>query len=346
MKRVLITGITGQDGQHLTEFLLNRNDYDVYGLIRGQANTKEKAVREEFPALKFIQGDLTDQGSLIAAIEEVRPDEVYNLGAISFVGFSWKQPELTHQVTGLGPLRILEAIRIVGGKDSVNKTRFYQASSSEMFGLVQQTPQTEATPFHPRSPYGVAKLNGHWTTINHRESYDMYNCSGILFNHEGERRGLEFVTRKITDGVARIVCGLQEQLQLGNIDSKRDWGYAGDYVRAMWMMLQQDTPQDFVISTGETHSVREFIELVFREAGITITWRGKGVEEVGVDEKTNKVLVVIKSEFFRPAEVDLLLGDSSKARAILGWKPEVSFIELAKRMYTADLKRVSDSIAK
>lgn len=341
MKRVLITGITGQDGQHLADFLLKRGDYDVYGLIRGQANSKEKAVREEFPALKFIQGDLTDQGSLIAALEEVRPDEVYNLGAISFVGLSWKQPELTHQVTGLGPLRLLEAIRIVEGRDAVKNTRFYQASSSEMFGLVQQTPQTEKTPFHPRSPYGVAKLTGHWTTINHRESYGMFNCSGILFNHEGERRGLEFVTRKITDGVARIVCGLQDQLQLGNIDSKRDWGYAGDYVRAMWLMLQQDTPQDFVISTGETHSVKEFIEIVFKQAGITIAWKGTGINETGVDVKTNKVIVSIKSEFFRPAEVDLLLGDSTKAHTVLGWKPEVSFLELATRMYDADIKRVS-----
>jgi GDPmannose 4,6-dehydratase len=345
MKRALITGITGQDGQHLADFLLKRGDYDVYGLIRGQANAKESIVREEFPALKLVQGDLADQSSLIAAVEEVQPDEIYNLGAISFVALSWKQPELTHEITGLGPLRLLEAIRMVKGKCDPETTRFYQASSSEMFGKVQETPQNEKTPFYPRSPYGVAKLNAHWTTINHRESYNMFACSGILFNHEGERRGLEFVTRKITDSVARIKHGLQSQLQLGNMDSMRDWGYAGDYVEAMWMMLQQDKAEDYVIATGETHSVREFVERSFKQAGMEIAWEGKGVDEIGKDTKTGQTLVTINPEFFRPAEVDLLKGDSTKAREKLGWTPKVSFDGLVERMVQADLKRI-EKIAK
>jgi len=345
MKRALITGITGQDGQHLTKFLTEMGGYEVFGLIRGQNNYKEKALIKEFPNLQLVQGDLMDHSSLISALEIVKPDEVYNLGAISFVAFSWKQPELTHEVTGLGALRMLEAIRIVGGKDDKNPIRFYQASSSEMFGKVQETPQTEKTPFYPRSPYGVAKQNAHWTVINHRESYGLFACSGILFNHEGERRGHEFVTRKITDSIARIKFGLLEELQLGNIDSKRDWGYAGDYVKAMWMMLQQDTPQDYVISTGETHTVREFVEIAFKAAGITIAWEGTGIKEMAKDVATGKRVVSISPEFFRPAEVDLLIGDSSKAQKELGWKPEVSFQGLVELMVAADLKLV-EKIAK
>lgn len=345
MKRALITGISGQDGQHLAKFLLEMGDYEVYGLIRGQTRDKEEKLHEEFPALKFVRGDLMDAGSLVDALEKVKPDEVYNLGAISFVSLSWQQPELTHQITGLGPLRMLEAIRIVSAKTNPPTIRFYQASSSEMFGKVQQTPQNETTPFYPRSPYGVAKLTGHWTVVNHRESYGIFACSGILFNHEGERRGFEFVTRKITDAVAHIAAGLQEELQLGNLDSKRDWGYAGDFVRAMWMMLQQPEPDDYVISTGKSHSVREFVELAFKHTGIKVVWEGKGVDEVGKNAKTGKVIVRVNPQFFRPAEVDVLLGDSSKARKILGWKPKVSFTELVERMVSADVKRVKEKIA-
>ena len=320
MKRALITGITGQDGRYLSQ-LLTAKGYQVFGLIAGQANPKAKLLMEENPSLDLVGGDLRDLPSLIAAVEQVQPDEVYNLGAISFVQLSFKQAELTAEITGLGVLRMLEAIRIVGGTDK-NPIRFYQASSSEMFGKVRETPQKESTPFHPRSPYGVAKVFGHDMTVNYRESYDLHASSGILFNHESERRGLEFVTRKITNSLARIKLGIQDTISLGNLDSARDWGYAGDYVEAMWLMLQQDEPDDYVIATGETHTIREFLEVAFRIAGYD-DW------EPFVNHDTR---------FDRPAEVDLLLGDATKAREKLGWTPKVGFEELVTRMYESDLK--------
>jgi GDPmannose 4,6-dehydratase len=323
VKRALITGITGQDGRHLSQFLAGKG-YQVFGLVHGQANPKIDLVQGENPALELLEGDLRDLSSLIAVVEQVQPDEVYNLGAISFVQLSFKQAELTAEITGLGVLRMLEAVRIVGGTDN-NPIRFYQASSSEMFGKVQQTPQTETTTFHPRSPYGAAKVFGHYTTVNYREAYGIRASSGILFNHEGPKRGLEFVTRKVTNSVARIQLGLQEVITMGNIDSSRDWGYAGDYVEAMWMMLQQDEPDDFVIATGETHSIRDLLDVAFRHAGI--------------DDWTPYVRQ--DPRFYRPAEVDLLIGDSSKARRKLGWKPLVSFEELVRMMYEHDLAEES-----
>ena len=320
MKRALITGITGQDGRHMSE-LLTAKGYQVYGLVRGQNNPKIQTVLQESPALELIEGDLRDLSSLIAAVEQVQPDEVYNLGAMSFVALSFRQPELTADISGVGVLRMLEAIRIVGGTDD-NPIRFYQASSSEMFGKVRETPQTEQTPFHPRSPYGVAKVFGHYTTLNYRESYGIHASSGICFNHEGERRGLEFVTRKITNGVARIKLGLQDKISLGNLDSARDWGYAGDFVEAMWLMLQQDEPDDYVIATGETHTIGEFLDLAFRCAGID-DWAPY------VDQDPR---------FMRPAEVDVLLGDPTKAMTTLGWQRKVSFPQLVERMYSHDLE--------
>ncbi|GMU77382.1 MAG: GDP-mannose 4,6-dehydratase [Acidimicrobiia bacterium] len=320
MKRALVTGITGQDGRHMSQFLAGKG-YEVYGLVRGQNNPKIQTVIDENPALELVEGDLRDLSSLIAAVEQVQPHEVYNLGAMSFVALSFRQPELTADITGVGVLRMLEAIRIVGGAER-NPIRFYQASSSEMFGKVRETPQTEATAFHPRSPYGVAKVFGHYTTLNYRESYGIHASSGICFNHEGERRGLEFVTRKITNGVARIKLGLQERISLGNLDSVRDWGYAGDFVEAMWLMTQQDAPDDYVIATGETHTVREFLDVAFRCAGID-DW-APFVEQ--------------DPRFMRPAEVDLLLGDPTKARTKLGWKPRVTFEELVELMYEHDLR--------
>jgi len=320
MPRALITGITGQDGQHLAEFLHSKG-YDVFGLVKGQNNPRIAGVLEEFPFVEPVSGDLADLSSLVKAIDISRPDEVYNLAAISFVAYSFNNAELTGDISGLGVLRMLDAVRMVGGSDD-NSIRFYQASTSEMFGEVREVPQTEMTPFHPRSPYGCAKVFGHYITMNYRESYDMFACSGILFNHEGPRRGLEFVTRKITNAVARIKLGLQNEIVLGNLDSKRDWGYAGDYVRAMWLMLQHDTPEDFVIATGETHSIREFLDLAFAEVGID-DWQ----PYVRQDPK-----------FLRPAEVDLLIGDASKAKETLGWEPEVSFPELVKMMVENDLE--------
>lgn len=320
MPRALITGITGQDGQHLAE-LLNSKGYDVFGLVKGQNNPRIAGVLEQFPFVEPVSGDLADLSSLVKAIGVAQPDEVYNLGAVSYVAYSFSHAELTADISGLGVLRMLDAIRMVGGLDD-NSIRFYQASTSEMFGEVRETPQTEMTPFHPRSPYGCAKVFGHYITMNYRESYDMFACSGILFNHEGPRRGLEFVTRKITNGVARIKLGLQNEIVLGNLDSKRDWGYAGDYVRAMWLMLQHDTPEDFVIATGETHSIHEFLELAFAEVGI-----GDWQPYVRQDPK-----------FLRPAEVDVLTGDASKAKEVLGWEPEVSFAQLVKMMVENDLE--------
>lgn len=320
MPRALITGITGQDGQHLAA-LLNSKGYDVFGLVKGQNNPRIAGVLEQFPFVEPVSGDLADLSSLVKAIGLAQPDEVYNLGAVSYVAYSFTHAELTADISGLGVLRMLDAIRMVGGLDD-NPIRFYQASTSEMFGEVRETPQTEMTPFHPRSPYGCAKVFGHYITMNYRESYDMFACSGILFNHEGPRRGLEFVTRKITNAVARIKLGLQDEIILGNLDSKRDWGYAGDYVRAMWLMLQHDTPEDFVIATGETHSIHEFLDLAFAEVGID-DWQ----PYVRQDPK-----------FLRPAEVDVLTGDASKAKEVLGWEPEVSFAQLVKMMVENDLE--------
>ena len=320
MPRAFITGITGQDGQHLAEFLHGRG-YDVFGMVKGQSNPRIVSVLEEMPFIESVPGDLADLPSLVKALEMAQPDEVYNLGAISFVALSFNQAELTANVTGLGVLRMLEAIRMVGGTQH-NPIRFYQASSSEMFGKVRETPQTERTAFHPRSPYGCAKVFGHDITVNYRESYGMYACSGILFNHEGPRRGIEFVTRKVTNAAARIRLGLQHELVMGTLDTKRDWGFAGDYVKAMWLMLQQDEPDDFVIATGETHSVRELVERAFAEVGID-NWG----DYVRRDPK-----------FERPAEVDLLIGDATKAREQLGWKPEVDFATLINTMVEHDLQ--------
>ena len=319
MPRALITGVTGQDGRHLAPFLADKG-YDVFGMVRGQNNPKVQLVMQETPSLELIDGDLQDLSSLIAALEQVQPDEVYNLGAISFVGLSFRQPELTADITGLGVLRVLEAIRVVGGNTN-NPIRFYQASSSEMFGKVRETPQTEQTPFHPRSPYGVAKVFGHDMTVNYREAYNLHATSGILFNHEGPKRGLEFVTRKITNAVARIKLGLQEKIALGNLDASRDWGYAGDYVEAMWLMLQQEEPHDYVIATGETHTIREFLDVACTHAGL-----GDWSQYVEQDPR-----------FIRPSEVDRLIGDASLAHEELGWKPKVGFEELVRMMVDADL---------
>ena len=319
MPTALITGITGQDGQYLAE-VLHGEGYRVFGLITGQRNPRADLVASGLPYVELVEGDLQDLSSLIAALEYTQPDEVYNLGAISFVALSFKQAELTANITGLGVLRLLEAIRVVGGTD--NPVRFYQASSSEMFGKVREIPQNELTPLHPRSPYGSAKVFGHNTTVNYRESYGMFACSGILFNHESPRRGLEFVTRKVTNAVARIALGLQDEVALGNLDAKRDWGYAGDYVEAMYLMLQQPEPDDFVIATGKTHAVRDFVRLAFAAAGI-----GDWERYVRIDPR-----------FFRPAEVDLLVGDASKARRVLGWEPKMTFDELVTSMVAHDLE--------
>jgi GDPmannose 4,6-dehydratase len=320
MPRAFITGITGQDGQHLAEFLHSKG-YEVFGMLKGQNNPRALQIRDEFPYVELVPGDLADLTSLVSALEYVKPDEVYNLGAISFVAISFGQAELTSNITGLGVLRMLEAIRMVGGTQN-NPIRFYQASSSEMFGKVREVPQSELTPFHPRSPYGCAKVFGHDITVNYRESYGIFACSGILFNHEGPRRGLEFVTRKISNTAARIKLGVEKELVMGNLDAKRDWGYAGDYVRAMWMMLQQDQPDDYVVATGETHSIEEFLTLAF--------------QEVGLDDWRNYVRQ--DPRFFRPAEVDLLIGDPSKAREKLGWVPEVDFPSLVSMMVQNDLR--------
>jgi GDPmannose 4,6-dehydratase len=319
MKRALVTGITGQDGRFLAQFLIGKG-YQVFGLIRGQNNPKSQLVLDETPSLELVDGDLRDLSSLIAAVEQVQPDEVYNLGAMSFVKLSWSQPELFAEITGLGVLRMLEAVRIVGGAEH-NPIRFYQASSSEMFGKVRETPQTELTPFHPRSPYGVAKVFGHHMTVNYRESYGMHASSGILFNHGSERRGIEFVERKITSSLARIKLGLQDSISLGNLDSARDWGYAGDYVEAMWLMLQQDEPGDYVVASGTAHTIRECLDVAFSAAGY--------------DDWTPYVLK--DPRFERPAEVDLLVGDATKAREELGWTPRMWFEGLVTMMYESDL---------
>ena len=333
MKRALITGITGQDGPYLAKLLLEKG-YEVYGLHRrsSTANFWRLDYLQIRDKVKIINGDLEDLSSLERAIEKSEPDEVYNLASQSYVAASWKQPIYTAEVTGVGVLRMLEAIR-----QTDPKIKFYQASSSEMFGKVQEIPQKETTPFYPRSPYGVSKVFGYWITVNYRESFNIFACNGILFNHESPLRGTEFVTRKITQGVARIKKGLQDHIELGNLDSKRDWGFAGDYVRAMWLMLQQNKPDDYVIATGETHSVREFVELAFKEVEIDIRWEGHGLEEKGIDPNTGKALVKINPEFFRPAEVDLLIGNSAKAHSKLGWGPQIGFKKLVSIMVQSDL---------
>jgi GDPmannose 4,6-dehydratase len=328
--RAFITGITGQDGSYLAEHLLAEG-YEVFGLVSGQDNPKLSSLRSLIPDLQFVGGDLLDQGSLIAALEAVQPDEVYNLGAISFVPLSWSQAELTAEVTGVGVLRMLEAVRIVSGlgREPTSPSagiRFYQASSSEMYGKVRQTPQNELTPFHPRSPYGVAKAYGHYITQNYRESYGLFGVSGILFNHESPRRGTEFVSRKITMSAARIKLGLDSKLPMGNLDAQRDWGFAGDYVRAMHLMLQAPSPEDWVIGTGQTHSVKEFVEAAF--------------EAVGLNYRNH---VQRDPRFMRLAEVDTLMADASKAERSLDWRPKVSFHELVQMMVEADLKRLIDA---
>lgn len=338
MKKALITGITGQDGSYLAELLLEKG-YEVYGIWRRKATVDYGNIEHLKDKVHLIYADMTDPISLIKAMQISQADEVYNLAAQSFVATSWDTPLGTADIDAIGVTNMLEAIRTV--KPSC---RFYQASTSEMFGLVQEMPQTEKTPFYPRSPYGVAKLYGHWITKNYRESYDMYACSGILFNHESERRGLEFVTRKISNAVARIKLGVQDCVELGNMDSKRDWGHSKDYVRAMWLMLQQETPDDYVIATNETRTVREFVEIAFRTAGIEVVWEGEGVNEVGKDKATGKVIVKVNPKFFRPAEVDVLLGNPAKAEAALGWQREISFAELVERMVKNDLALVEKEI--
>ena len=340
MKKALITGITGQDGAYLAEFLLEKG-YEVHGIKRRSSlfNTDRidhlyRDPHEHNVRLKLHYGDLTDATNLIRVIQEVQPDEIYNLAAQSHVAVSFETPEYTANSDALGTLRILEAIRILRLE---KKTRFYQASTSEMYGKVREIPQTENTPFYPRSPYGAAKVYGFWITVNYREAYGLFACNGILFNHESPLRGETFVTRKITRGLARIQQGLDHCLYLGNIDAVRDWGHARDYVKAQWLMLQQDEPEDFVISTGEQHSVREFVERVGEQLGYAIEWRGEGVAEEGVDRKSGKVLVRIDPRYFRPTEVETLLGDCSKAKAKLGWMPETGFAELVREMVEADL---------
>ncbi|MFN7172974.1 MAG: GDP-mannose 4,6-dehydratase [Fimbriimonadaceae bacterium] len=322
MKTALITGITGQDGSYLAEFLLEKN-YKVCGMVRRSSTVNFERISHIQDQIELVSGDLLDQVSMLEIINDVKPDEVYNLAAQSFVATSFRQPVLTGEYTALGVTKLLDSIRIINPN-----IRFYQASTSEMFGKVKKIPQTEDTPFHPRSPYGVAKLYGHWITVNYRESYDMYCCSGILFNHESPRRGHEFVTRKITDSVAKIKLGLADKLHLGNLDAQRDWGFAGDYVEAMWLMLQQEKPEDYVIATGETHSVREFCEVAFSRVGLNYQDH-----------------VVIDPAFFRPAEVDLLIGDSSRAKNELGWQPKVDFPTLVNMMVDYDLERIRANIA-
>jgi GDPmannose 4,6-dehydratase len=337
-KNALITGITGQDGSYLAELLLEKG-YKVYGIMRRKSVIDYGNVEHIKDKINFIYADMTDIISLINAMKISMADEVYNLAAQSFVATSWEQPIATSEIDAIGVTNMLEAIRTV--KPSC---RFYQASTSEMFGLVQEIPQKETTPFYPRSPYGVAKLYGHWITKNYRESYNLYACSGILFNHESERRGKEFVTRKITDAVARIKLGRQECLELGNMDSKRDWGHSKDYVEAMWLMLQQQQPDDYVIATNETRSVREFVEIAFKHVDIDIKWQGTGVDEVGLDSKTGKIIVRVNPKFYRPAEVDILLGDPSKAERQLGWQRSISFDNLVERMVKNDMDLVSREI--
>lgn len=342
MKKTLITGITGQDGSYLTELLLEKG-YEVHGIIRRQSSQNTERIDHilndpVFADRVFLHyGDLTDSSNAHALIREIQPDEVYNLAAQSHVAVSFEVPEYTAEATGVGTIRLLEAVRQSG-----LPIRFYQASTSELFGGLPETaPQSEATPFYPKSPYGAAKLYSFWITKNYRESYGMFACNGILFNHESPRRGETFVTRKITIAVARIAKGVQEKLTLGNLDAKRDWGFAGDYVEGMWRILQQDVPDDYVLATNETHTVREFVEKAFAEMGVSIRWEGEGSDEKGYDAKTGKLLVDVSEQFYRPAEVELLWGDSTKAERELGWKRKIGFAELVKMMVAADLNKLS-----
>ena len=341
MKKALITGITGQDGAYLAELLLKKG-YEVHGIKRRTSmfNTDRidhlyKDQHEDNVNFFLHYGDLTDSTNLIRIIQQVHPDEIYNLAAMSHVQVSFDTPEYTANADGIGTLRILEAIRILGLE---KKTKFYQASTSELYGLVQETPQRETTPFYPRSPYAVAKLYGYWITVNYREAYGIYACNGILFNHESPLRGETFVTRKITRAVARIKLGLQKKLYLGNLDAKRDWGFAKDYVEAMWLILQQDNPEDFVVATGQTTTVRDFVDLAFKEVGIEIEWQGNGVDEVGIDKSNGNRVVEVDPRYFRPTEVELLLGDPTKAQEKLGWKPQTTLKELCSMMVREDLK--------
>jgi GDPmannose 4,6-dehydratase len=337
VKKALITGITGQDGSYLAELLLEKG-YEVHGMVRRSSTEKFDRIAHIKDRVELHQADLLDQLSILEMLDEVRPHEVYNLAAQSFVPTSWRQPLLTGEFTALGVTRMLEALRSVDPG-----IRFYQASSSEMFGNVRESPQNEETPFYPRSPYGVAKVYGHFITVNYRESYDLFAVSGILFNHESPRRGLEFVTRKVSDGVARIALGLEEELRLGNLAAERDWGFAGDYVEAMWRMLQREEPADFVVGTGQSHSVRQLVEAAFGAVDVELQWEGEGVEERGLDAATGAVRVVVDPEFFRPAEVDHLVADANRARSDLAWSPDVSFTQLVEMMVKADLRRLRDS---
>lgn len=336
-KNALITGITGQDGAYLAQLLLEKG-YRVYGLNARRGSDSLGRLRELGidGQVRLIDGDLTDLSSMIRAVDTSKAEEIYNLGAQSFVGTSWDQPILTAEATGVSVVKMLEAIRIVN-----SKIRFYQASTSEMFGQIKEAVQSERTPFHPRSPYGVAKLYGHWITVNYRESFGLHASSGILFNHESPLRGAEFVTRKITIALARIHHGLQDVLELGNLDSKRDWGFAGDYVRAMWLMVQAETPDDYVVATGETWTVRSFVEQAALHAGFDLEWQGQDENSIAFDRKSGKTIVRVNPAFYRPAEVDVLIGDPRKANTQLGWKPEVNFHALIKMMAEADLRRLS-----
>jgi len=348
MKKVLISGATGQDGSYLAEFLLNKG-YEVHGIKRRASSLNTSRIDHLYHDLhekdgNFVlhYGDMTDASNLIRIVQKIQPDEIYNLAAMSHVKVSYEMPEYTADTDGLGTLRLLEAIRTLGME---KKTKFYQASTSELFsGKPEEVPQNENTPFYPRSPYGVAKLYAYWITVNYREAYNIFACNGILFNHESSRRGETFVTRKITIAAGRIKLGLQEKLYLGNLNAKRDWGHSKDSVEAMWLMLQQPKPDDYIIATGKQHSVREFCELAFKELGINLEWQGEGLNEKGVDKKTNKVIIEVDSKYFRPAEVESLLGDSTKAREKLGWKPKISFEELIKEMVSSDLKEAEKEV--
>ncbi|TDP81569.1 GDPmannose 4,6-dehydratase [Halanaerobium saccharolyticum] len=341
MKKALITGITGQDGSYLAEFLLDKG-YEVHGIIRRASTFNTERIDHIFQdphekdiSLYLHYGDMTDSSNLSRLVEKINPDEIYNLAAQSHVGVSFEMPEYTTDVDAMGTLRLLDAI-----KESEVECKFYQASTSELYGEVQEVPQTEETPFYPRSPYAAAKLYAYWIVKNYREAYDLFAVNGILFNHESPRRGKRFVTRKITRAVARIIKGKQDKLYLGNMNSKRDWGYAKDYVKMMWMMLQNDIPEDFVIATGETHTVREFVEAAFKHVDVEIEWQGEGVEEKGINKDTGKVLVEVDPKYFRPTEVDLLIGDPTKAKEELGWEPKVKFKELVELMVQSDLDNI------
>jgi GDPmannose 4,6-dehydratase len=328
MKKALITGITGQDGSYLAELLLEKG-YEVHGIIRRASQINTQRIDHLYQNVKLHYGDLTDSTNIVRVIQKVQPDEIYNLGAQSHVKVSFEMPEYTADVDGMGTLRVLEAVCLLGMEDRV---RIYQASTSELYGLVQETPQSETTPFYPRSPYGCAKIYGYWITKNYREAYGMYACTGILFNHESPRRGETFVTRKITRGLSKISVGLQDVLELGNLNAKRDWGHAKDFVEAMWLMLQQDKPDDFVIATGVQYSVREFVEEAAPYFGMKIAWEGEGLDEVGIDKNTGRRVIRVNPKYFRPAEVETLLGDATKAKEKLGWEPKISFKQLVEDM--------------